>query len=101
MSFINCTIGLLNACFPDIKDIAKRWENLRRSHRRHLNNAKKTLRSGSAAADDLYTDDDDSDSNLWDLMSFLEPYIKIQPTLSNLVSLCSVNSTSVKSFTFV
>lgn len=69
----------------DQKEIAKKWENLRRSYRRHVNQKKAAKRSGSAA-DDIDDDEDEGD-DLWDNMTFLDPYIKLNSTLTNIVSI--------------
>ena len=46
----------------DHREIAKKWENLRRSYRRHCNVKKTSYKSGSAASDD-YLDDPDEDED--------------------------------------
>ena len=68
----------------DVKDLAKKWDNLRRSHRRFLTkiNHKK---SGAGNEDDCIDTEDDCNGALWEIMAFLIPYIKIQPTLNNMV----------------
>lgn len=71
----------------DHREIAKKWENLRRSYRRHCNVKKNAKKSGSAANDDTDCDDNDEDDGIWDKMLFLEPYMKVQQTVSNMVCL--------------
>ena len=62
----------------DHREIAKKWENLRRSYRRHCNVKKTSKKSGSAANEDTdFNETDDEDDGIWEKMQFLEPYMKL------------------------
>ena len=73
--------------YLDVNQITKKWESLRRCHRRHLNRKKKCLKSGSAADDvePSSPDEEDEEVSVWDSMSFLEPFMKVSSTISNMV----------------
>lgn len=72
----------------DVKDLTKKWQNLRTVYLRQRKK-KIPLKSGSAINEQEHgysTDDESHTSNLVDKMCFLEQYVTIKRSTSNLVS---------------
>ena len=81
------------ACVTESKEIAKRWRNLRSSHRRYLSKKSKAQKRSGDGADSMDDVDDDSTDDsylLWEAMSYLQPHMSIHSSTSNFVSAVSV-----------